>query len=204
MRAENRRRALTPEALPSATHIAIRRRFLGTFGALSVASVVLVIIGRSPWFLLLAIPGALAMYTVARESLLLLRARKWAERTGRAGVLITSDSPHWRPYIYTNWLPTLGDRVSVLNWSHHAGWRPNVETALFEGFAGRRNYCPAIIILRCRGRPFVFRFYRAFQARKHGNEAPLRQLEAEAFRILESVRSNQTLERPGGAGRSAS
>ena len=175
MRAENRRRGLTPDPLPPASHMAIRLGFLGTFSALSIASVMLVRMGRSPWFLLLAFPGLLAFCRLARESVLILRAWRWAERTGRAGVLVTSDSPHWCAYIDANWLPILGDRVSVLNWSHHTGWRPTIETALFEMFAGRKDYCPAIMVVRRHGGPSFASIVRSgSEARERSSTPPAR------------------------------
>jgi hypothetical protein len=197
MRAGNKRRALTPHPLPSRTQVAGRRGCLATLVGLSIACVSLVIVGRSPWLLLLAIPGGFASYAAGRHSILIRRAWRWAERTGKAGVVITSDSPHWCQYIETHWLPVAGDRVSVLNWSRHREWTPTVETALFRVFAGAREYCPTIIVVRQRGEPLVFRFYRAFQARKRGNEVALRQLEADAFAALDKIRSNPA----AGAGR---
>jgi hypothetical protein len=115
-----------------------------------------------------------------------------------AGLLITSRSPLWQQYIEHTWLPRIGERVAVLNWSDRRSWARGIQRALFWTVS-QPHFCPAIIVVRPHGEPFVFRFYRAFHALKHGNEGPLRQLEAEAFEAVDRSdwgRSNLRLQPP--------
>jgi hypothetical protein len=129
------------------------------------------------------------------------------------GVLIYSNSPNWEQYIERQWLPRIGPRLVVLNWSERARWSEThpLEAALFRRHLGRREFNPAAIVFRpaSRGRPFrrwlgalkaldpigmlapyessvdVVRFFQPFRDHKHGKEHTLRAAEAELWRLLE-------------------
>ena len=78
--------------------------------------------------------------------------RQWP---GRQGLLVYSGSPHWQAFIESRWLPLLGDRLAVVNWSERATWasRHPLEKRLFERFAGSREFNPVAIILGPAGEP---------------------------------------------------
>jgi len=67
---------------------------------------------------------------------------------GKRGILVYSNSPHWKAYIDQRWLPTIGARVVVLNWSERTAW-PDMhpfEARLFRSFGGRREFNPIAIL----------------------------------------------------------
>ncbi len=110
--------------------------------------------------------------------------RAFTARWGQAGkdvLLVYSDSPHWKNYIETHWLPRLEARVVVLNWSDRASWadRHPLEAAIFRRWAGDREFNPIAIVLPRHGPVKVVRFWRAFRDYKHGKVRSLRVAEQE-------------------------
>ena len=131
----------------------------------------------------------------------------------RRGILIYSNSPNWQQYIEEQWLPRIGQRLVVLNWSERARWKDEhpLEAALFRRHLGQREFNPAAIVFRpsSRGRLFrrwlvaiksldpigmlapyqssvdVVRFFHPFRDYKHGSARALRAAEAELWRLLE-------------------
>lgn len=130
------------------------------------------------------------------------------------GILIYSNSPNWQQYIEQHWLPRIGPRLVVLNWSERATWRREhpLEAAIFRRHLGGQEFNPAAIIFRSsrRGRLFqrwlaaikaldpigmlapyerpvdVVRFFQPFRDYKHGRAHTLRAAEAELWRLLET------------------
>ncbi|MBI5093250.1 MAG: hypothetical protein HZB26_12525 [Candidatus Hydrogenedentes bacterium] len=124
-----------------------------------------------------------------RARLDLVKARSLWRPMGIQGVLVYSNSPHWKEYVETNWLPSLRDRFVLLNWSEKQQWPQSLEVRLFRRYCGGRkyfdeNYNPAIILLRETRHPLVFKFFYAFRDAKHGNLAALENLERTLFREL--------------------
>ncbi len=108
--------------------------------------------------------------------------KAFTARWGQAGkdvVLVYSDSPHWKAYIETQWLPQLEARAVVLNWSDRASWadRHPLESAIFRRWAGNSEFNPIAIVLPRHGPVKVVRFWRAFRDYKHGNDRALRAAE---------------------------
>ena len=129
------------------------------------------------------------------------------------GILIYSNSPNWQQYIEQQWLPRIGQRLVVLNWSERVRWRDEhpLEAALFRRHLGQRAFNPAAVVFRppSRGRAFrrwlaairaldpigmlapyessvdVVRFFQPFRDYRHGREHTLRTAEAELWRLLE-------------------
>ena len=110
---------------------------------------------------------------------------RWAP-SGKDVLLVYSDSPHWQRYVETHWLPQLGARAVVLNWSERATWpeRHPLEAAVFRRWAGDREFNPIAIVLPARGPVKVIRFWRAFRDLKHGKPEALRAAERELAAIL--------------------
>jgi len=142
------------------------------------------------WLLLLALPVLAATGHWFQGKLLLYRAARAYAPCGIRGVLVTSDSPHWKTYIEQHWLPRFRDQFVVLNFSQRKRWEPSFATRLFERFCygpDYKNHCPAVILLRGSQHPLVFRFFYAFRDHKHGNPAALRLLERRLFEELDAL-----------------
>lgn len=115
--------------------------------------------------------------------------RAFAAKYGAQGkdlVLVYSDSPHWKTYIETNWLPKYAARAVVLNWSARSRWTREQypESEIFRYFSGMLEYNPIAIVVPDTGKVQVVRFWRAFRDFKHGKDAALRKAEAQLDRYL--------------------
>jgi hypothetical protein len=127
------------------------------------------------------------------------------------GILVYSNSPNWQRYIETNWLPRIGNRLVILNWSERVNWskRFPVEFALARSL-GDRDFNPAAIVLLPSSTASVFatwlqairhfdlvgmlapyspskevvRFFQPFRDFKHGKDHTLRAAEARLWRLL--------------------
>jgi hypothetical protein len=127
------------------------------------------------------------------------------------GILVYSNSPNWQQYIETNWLPRIGDRLVIMNWSQRANWsdRFPLESKLARSL-GDREFNPAAIILMpsatasavaewikairrldlvgmlWAGGPTkeVVRFFQPFKDFKHGKDQALRVAEARLWQLL--------------------
>ncbi len=109
---------------------------------------------------------------------------------GKDLLLVYSNSPHWKTYVETHWLPRWGSRAVVVNWSERQRWRfehPQ-EAQLFSAFAGSREFNPLAIVLPADGwrDVRVVRFWQAFREYKHGKDSTLRRAEATLEQILAS------------------
>jgi hypothetical protein len=137
------------------------------------------------WLLLACLPGILVFGLVGLDKLLLLSALYVYRLRGIAGILVTSDSPHWNVYIRERWIDRFGERFVVLNWSQRREWKLSLAEILYRRYCGQhRNFCPAIVYLRGLRYPLVFQFFYAFRDHKHGNDRALRRLEARLFEEL--------------------
>jgi hypothetical protein len=131
--------------------------------------------------LLLAAPFLAAASLYDRWQRMRLRRAFLARWTasGKDLLLVYSNSPHWKAYIESNWLPALEARAVVLNWSERTTW-PNrypLEGAVFRRWAGDTEFNPIAIIFPARGTVQVIRFWRAFREYTHGRGGPLREAE---------------------------
>lgn len=104
------------------------------------------------------------------------------EESERIGLLVYSDSPLWQSRIESEWLPRLGNRVAVLNWSERGTWLD--DDPLVRLYRGIRERPPLFIALRKDRRPLVFAFAPAFRNAKHGNVEGLERLERQMFGML--------------------
>ena len=148
--------------------------------------------------LLMRIGGAfaLALVTIAVVALASLAAAQVVARlravaafraahrgSGKDILIVYTDSPHWRDYIESRWLPRWGDRAVVLDrsrpWSHD-----QPEVRLWRAVAGSAEHTPVVIVVPPRGRVQIVRFWLAFRDYKHGKDRKLRDAEARLARIL--------------------
>ena len=112
----------------------------------------------------------------------------WIPR-GKDMLLVYSRSPHWMEYFETGLIPRLGRRVVVLNWSDRARWpRFDLRTSVFRAFKGEKSFNPMALVFKPFRWPVSFRFYEPFKQRKHGNEQPLHDLEADLLAYIAKPR----------------
>lgn len=179
MRAEDKRKLLTPDAEPD-----LRDHGLGCYlwlAGLLLASMIGAVITDSKIIVGLAVVLAalacLTIYLDVQDRLDLKRFREWAVRNKRFAIVVTSDSPKWASHINDNWLARFGEHVSVLNYSHKRDWPRNIESKSVNRFSRYRDDYPVVIIPRRTGMPAVYRFRAALNAAFHGDDNALREME---------------------------
>jgi hypothetical protein len=138
------------------------------------------------WWLMLAVPALLVLVVAVADQVLdvvvLAGARQRLAARGIRCLVVYSNSPTWEEHIRHTWLPRLGQCAVTLNWSDRSSWPASLETGLFKRFVrSRRNFNPAVLVLRGLRQPHVYRFYYAFQHAKHGRGQYLQALETELF-----------------------
>lgn len=133
------------------------------------------------------------------------------------GILVYSNSPNWQQYIETNWLPRIGNRLVILNWSERADWSARFpDEAPLARSIGEREFNPAAIVLLPKatasalsdwlhaiqhldltgmlspGVPSkeVVRFFQPFKDFKHGKDHSLRAAEARLWHLLDLDRED--------------
>lgn len=147
---------------------------------------------RSAWALALVAPAVLLLIVIVTNEvhglILLAASQRHFEPRGIRCVVVHSDSLAWADRIRESWLPRLGARATVLNWSQRSSWTRTLEVRLFRHFieASGHNFNPAVLVFRGLKRPHVYRFYYAFQQLRHGRAQYLESLEAEMFSELEA------------------
>lgn len=188
-----------------------RQRSLAAIGCLLVAAPVLVVL--SPLILVAS------WYDGFRAGAL---RRAFQTRFGaddRIGILVYSNSPHWQRYIEENWLPRVGHRFVVLNWSERSTWNVHheFESKIFRRFAGNREFNPIAIIFNDVeahatwlswiravkagdligmfapkvSEAHVIRFWQPFKDFKHGKPRRLLAAEAELFAAIDKRSSSR-------------
>jgi hypothetical protein len=165
------------------------------------------IVIASPLILAFALWNHYDTIAIKREFL-----RRWP---GKRGILVYSNSPNWGQYIEQNWLPRIGTKFVLLNWSERSRWavERSFEARVFRRFAGDREFNPlAIVFLQRvpgatirawlnsiqqrellgvlapdRHNTAVIRFFQAFRDFKHGKDHLLRTREAELFSLCDDT-----------------
>lgn len=107
----------------------------------------------------------------------------WCAR-GQDVLFIYSDSPLWREYIEQRFLPYLGERAIVLNWSERSQWRLSLGRIASNHFGGDREFNPLAVVFRPLRRTRTFRFWKAFRGMKQGRPVALQAMEREFFDCL--------------------
>ena len=100
-----------------------------------------------------------------------LKVRFWL-RHGRKGKMILfvySDSSNWKDYIETNILPRIEAHSIILNWSKRREWgsRMQLETKLFNQWAGPGEFVPVAILFSPIGKATTFRLWQLSENPKH-------------------------------------
>jgi hypothetical protein len=138
-------------------------------------------------FLPLLIPLIIVALLVSAFKATLLYALVWAAwcPRGRNVLLVYSNSPIWHDYIVANIVPRLPRSTAMLNWSERRDWRAyRLPVMLVRFFGGSREFNPMIVVFLPFRHARVFRFWKAFQDRKHGNHQSLAAVERELFDFL--------------------
>ena len=157
-----------------------------------VRNTILLVVLAPVWIpiliLVLVLWAAFASFSWVRGHILRGRFRRRWGSHGKDILLVYSNSPNWQEYIEQNWLPWLGERAVVINWSERAQWRRTVplESSVFRHFAGDREFNPCAIHVPVRGRVTVIRFWQAFQDLKHGKDGLLRKQEARLRELVDA------------------
>jgi hypothetical protein len=129
---------------------------------------------------------ALALYLGYGLVLLFAIWLRWLPR-GKRLLFVYSDSPLWKEHLQAQLLPRLEPQAFVLNWSQRRQWpRGSLPVLAFAYFGGHREFNPLAVVFAPGRLPKVFRFWRPFQALKHGDAAPLARMEAELLEWLQS------------------
>ena len=103
--------------------------------------------------------------------------------SGKDVLIVYTDSPHWKEYIETRWLPRWADRAIALNRSRP--WKEDQpEARLWRAVAGVAEHTPVVIVVPPHGKVRIVRFWLAFRDFKHGKDRRLREAEARLGRIL--------------------
>ena len=106
---------------------------------------------------------------------------------GKDLLIVLTDSPHWRPYIESEWLSRWGERAVVLDRSKP--WnRDQPEARLWNAVKGEEEHTPLAIVVPARGRIKVIRLFLAFRDYKHGKDQKLRAAERELEAALDYPR----------------
>lgn len=129
---------------------------------------------------------ALPFYGLYRLVLRCLVEVLWCAR-GRRILLIYSRSPVWQHYIESHWLPRLGDRAVILNWSDRAAWWRTAPFAalVFGHWAPYEDFNPMALVFRGFPRTRRIGFFYAFRDWKHGKDGTLKAAEAELFGFVD-------------------
>ena len=167
-----------------------RRPFRSSLWA--VAAVLLVIaflgvIGGTPLSYFIAAAAAFLLAVGVREHLrrreVITNFRRTYAVAGKDLLLVYSDSPHWKEYIETTWMPRWSDRMVILNrskpWSEE-----RVEVKLWRQEAGDLEHTPVVILVPPRGSTTIVRFWLAFRDYKHGKDSRLRDAEQRLREVI--------------------
>lgn len=160
--------------------------------ALALAFLVATSVSYAPKLYLGAVGAYATVFLVTlvfrkwRSGIIRNAAFVWFNSKGKDVLLVHSNSPHWQSYIASEWIPRLGSRVVLLNWSERQQWdrEPPEVVALFRRHAGSYNFNPMAIVLQNSGKVEVIRFWTAFRDHRHGKSAPLREAESKLFAAL--------------------
>ncbi len=146
-----------------------------------------------PLFLLLVLVWLLCRFTV-RLVVLVLLWLTWSTR-GISMLVVYSNSPHWQDYFEKGFLPIVGRKAKVVNWSDRSRWplSSTFKVSVFGLFKGEKEYNPMILFFRPLHWPKIFRFYRPFHDARHGKTASLQKLESELSILIDETISLEHL-----------
>jgi hypothetical protein len=139
------------------------------------------------WLLLpliiVLLPVALVLFLIEAVILRLLIWCWWCPR-GKDILFVYSNSPIWHDYIEQHFLPRLGDRAVLMNWSERKRWRISLAKIAFRHFGGPWKFNPLAVVFHPCGRTHIFRFWQPFRDFKHGHPEALHKIEHEFFQVI--------------------
>ena len=157
--------------------------------------------------IIIAIPFILVIWAgfglssfVKGKILCLIVKLKWISR-GKNTLFVYSNSPNWQNYIEKNIIPKIKDKAVIINWSKRKDWNKSnkLELQIFKQWSGAniystkgkkewvgREYNPIAIVFEPWSKPKIFKFWQPFKDFKHGKKEPLKKLEKEFFKNLNS------------------
>ena len=117
-----------------------------------------------------------------------LKVRFWLRhgRKGKRILFVYSDSSNWKDYIETNILPRIEDHAIILNRSQRREWgsRMQLETKLFNQWAGPGEFVPVAILFSLTGKVRTFRLWQLSENPKHGKEKVSKEAEQALFETV--------------------
>jgi hypothetical protein len=118
----------------------------------------------------------LVLYHLNKAAVYLLVWALWLPQ-GKDVLYMSSNSPVWKEYMDTEILPLITKRAVILDWSARSKWpKLSFSVHVFRAFGGRREFNPMIVLFRPFRAAQIFRFFRAFKDRKHGDSSSLDQI----------------------------
>lgn len=142
-------------------------------------------------FIVLLLPIILPLAIVAvvlhflNKAVVYLLVWMWWLPRGKDVLYVSSDSPIWKEYMETEVFPLIAERAMVLSWSARSIWpKWSFAVRVFRTFGRGRNFNPMVVLFRPFRRARIFRFWPAFQERKHGNTASVEKLRRELMQAL--------------------
>ena len=140
-------------------------------------------VGPLIFALAVVLGGSLAwrLFDARRKAIAAFRAAYAG--AGKDVVVVYTDSPHWKEYIETRWLPRWEDRAIAFDRSKP--WREDQpEARLWRAVAGTAEHTPVVIVVPPAGKVQIVRFFLAFRDYKYGKDRRLRAAEAQLAAIL--------------------
>jgi hypothetical protein len=107
-------------------------------------------------------------------------------REGKFVLFVYSNSPNWKSYIESQVLPPIKDYAIVLNWSERSQWKDweSWPVQAFHHWGGSKEFNPLAVVYCGPTKIRTVRFFQAFRDFKHGDEASLRQAEAQLLELV--------------------
>lgn len=104
-------------------------------------------------------------------------------------LFVYSDSSNWKDYIETNILPRIEAHSIILNWSKRREWgsQMQLETKLFNQWAGPGEFVPVAILFSPTGKVRTFRLWQPSENPKHGKGRVSREAEQALFDTVKQL-----------------
>ena len=108
-------------------------------------------------------------------------------------LFVYSDSSNWKDYIETNILPRIETHSIILNWSKRREWgsRMQLETKLFNQWAGPGEFVPVAILFSRIGKTRTFRLWQLSENPKHGKVRLSKEAEEAFFATVKRLPPGQ-------------
>lgn len=122
---------------------------------------------------------------LGRSTSSMAMAKWWKARSAKV-ILAYSDSPVWKDYIESRWLPAAGDRLELINVSQGQHWKPSLAGLLLEAHMVnmKRPLLPVALIIS--ERPVLLAFNGSFLDNEAGDDEQLKSKERILARALEA------------------